>query len=85
MLFPSTILFIGTAPTCCLSSIVQLITNKKPLFVVSEDEGEGEFEKVKVPFGTDRLRGRRLCDHVLVKYFSYFVHLLELAHTCHPG
>ena len=28
--------------------------------VVSEDEGEGEFEKVKVPFGTDRLRGRRL-------------------------
>ena len=59
VLFPSTILFIGTAEVVSQDNL-DLFVEFKPRLVVSEDEGEGEFEKVKVPFGTDRLRGRRL-------------------------
>ena len=48
-----------------------------PRLVVSEDEGEGEFEKVKVPFGTDRLRGRRLIG-IKILLLHFFCKLEDL-------
>ena len=54
---------------------LDLFVEFKPRLVVSEDEGEGEFEKVKVPFGTDRLRGRRLLIKILV--YRSFLEVLD--------
>ena len=74
MLFPSTILFIGTEKK---HKITLILREFGPRLVVSEDEGEGEFEKVKVPFGTDRLRGRRLIG-IKILLLHFFCKLEDL-------